>query len=563
MSAAEDNRRQGEWKVVAIVQWTDAFGSTHSYRTPATAVTVADPLRISIDDDNDWFLPGEGEDVESWYRVNRDAHVTAAIVDDQGHAVRTFSDEDQTGGEEHDVSWDGRGDGHSVHVDCPPPEEGDDPIDPGTRRTATSGSRATSSPPATTACASRGQRQRGEDRHPPIHLERRPAGELLTPHDGDTLARSQELVVRAADDYPQDVIWVDYEVTDSSGDTVWERASAGPDGLWRTALDTSGLANGPAEVTYGVAFGVDWGELGWHMTHQWTGHANVTISDVAPQVAFDADQTHGDAPLASAFTLHATDSVGALDYAVTYGDGSTDSGSIDAPYAPLTLNHTYTDPGVYHAHVAVTDQDGNGAQRTLEVVVTGVPVGVPSTGTLEIRTATSPADDDGRFNVFIDNVRKRAATPDGQLRLAHRRRQRRRRDVDAQLRPVDLCVDGPIGRVDRPRQCAERHRRRAAVRSSAPRSTRASSPRSRCACAARAPARSRARRPGSAARHVPDDVPARERGAPDRRAGRRIDLPRLGGHPRVQRPRRLHGQHGHRPRRLRPLRDGRRQGDRR
>ena len=74
VTSSDEERQQGAWELIAVVAWTDVFDNYHSYRTPALPVTVTDPLKVRVDDEeNAWFLGGE--EFESWFRVNRGAHV--------------------------------------------------------------------------------------------------------------------------------------------------------------------------------------------------------------------------------------------------------------------------------------------------------------------------------------------------------------------------------------------------------------------------------------------------------------------------------------------------------
>ena len=244
----------------------------------------------------------------------------------------------------------------------------------------------------------------------PVRLERRPAGELVTPRDGDTLSRHQSFVVRVPDDYPEQPFSVLFCLGDECED-----AERGDDGLFRTAIDTTGMDNGEAELEYTVRWGWMDAETGWQVTRRWTGHATVTISDIAPEVTLSADPAHGDAPLASALKIDANDSVGPLAYTLNFGDGTpAQTGTIEPPYDELVRPHTYTQPGVHHAHVMVTDQDGNSAQRTFEVVATAPAEPVPTTGTITMRLATAPAEDLGRFNLFVDSAKVKNGARNGQ-----------------------------------------------------------------------------------------------------------------------------------------------------
>jgi PKD repeat protein len=77
--------------------------------------------------------------------------------------------------------------------------------------------------------------------------------------------------------------------------------------------------------------------------------------ECGPEVNLDATPQDGDAPLEVEFEAAAADDVsapGELDIEWDFGDGETASGD-------LSQVHTYTEPGVYEASVAVTDGDGH------------------------------------------------------------------------------------------------------------------------------------------------------------------------------------------------------------
>ena len=242
-----------------------------------------------------------------------------------------------------------------------------------------------------------------------VRLERRAAAELLTPGAGDVVSRHQAFVIRTAEGFPEDILGVEICVAELC-DFINEPSA---DGTWRAAFDTSGLENGEAEVFFQVNFAWNAGEW-WEVDHRWTGSSTVTISDVAPELALTADPSHGDVPLNSTVTIDATDSVGPLGYTLRYGDGTEAVvGTIESPYAAVQHTHTYVDPGVHHANVVVTDQDGNSVQRTVDVVATRAVEPPPTHGTLKVRIATAPATDEGRFNLLVDGSRVKARVRNG------------------------------------------------------------------------------------------------------------------------------------------------------
>ncbi|MEU6643905.1 ThuA domain-containing protein [Saccharomonospora sp. NPDC046836] len=90
-----------------------------------------------------------------------------------------------------------------------------------------------------------------------------------------------------------------------------------------------------------------------------------TKGNRTPQVNLTADRTSGPAPLEVDFEATATDPDGGpLTYAWDFdGDGTVDS----TETGPLT--HTYTEPGQYSAHLAVTDETGLTGSASLVITV--------------------------------------------------------------------------------------------------------------------------------------------------------------------------------------------------
>ena len=96
------------------------------------------------------------------------------------------------------------------------------------------------------------------------------------------------------------------------------------------------------------------------------GGGSSTPANQAPNAAFTATPTSGNAPLAVAFDASSsTDADGTITgYAWTFGDGATGSGQ--------STSHTYTASGTYTATLTVTDDDGatDAAPRTITVTNT-------------------------------------------------------------------------------------------------------------------------------------------------------------------------------------------------
>jgi trimeric autotransporter adhesin len=156
-----------------------------------------------------------------------------------------------------------------------------------------------------------------------------------------------------------------------------------------TVRDSKGLASAPASTA-------------------------VTIGNVAPTANAGPDQS---VVATTALTLNATftdanAADGPWTYAITWGDGATGSGSVNA-LGPITASHVYTTPGQYTARLTVTDKDG--AAGSDDIIVKALD---PATiqifsGASNIATCGSTVDDQtaqildglpGQVFVLGDNV---------------------------------------------------------------------------------------------------------------------------------------------------------------
>ena len=64
-----------------------------------------------------------------------------------------------------------------------------------------------------------------------------------------------------------------------------------------------------------------------------------------------------------------------------FGDGSAHAtGTVQEPYSPMSVQHTYTERGTWPATVTVRDGDGHETTRTVQVNVTNSP----PTGSLSV-----------------------------------------------------------------------------------------------------------------------------------------------------------------------------------
>ena len=104
-----------------------------------------------------------------------------------------------------------------------------------------------------------------------------------------------------------------------------------------------------------------------------------------------ASPSSGAAPLATALTLSASDPSGRpLTYSLSFGDGSSTTGSIPSPYAPVTVDHTYATAGTFTAGVTFTDASVRLGQAVTTVSATGtVPLTADAGGSQTVTSGQS------------------------------------------------------------------------------------------------------------------------------------------------------------------------------
>ena len=103
-----------------------------------------------------------------------------------------------------------------------------------------------------------------------------------------------------------------------------------------------------------------------------TSTLSIMVGTNGPSAQLAATTASGTAPLDTAFELTATQlDSDSLTYSLDFGDGSQPSeGTLDAPYAPITISHTYAAPGTHTAEVTITDSvTGLSSTATSSVLV--------------------------------------------------------------------------------------------------------------------------------------------------------------------------------------------------
>jgi PKD repeat protein len=116
--------------------------------------------------------------------------------------------------------------------------------------------------------------------------------------------------------------------------------------------------------------------------------------------------TTGLAPLNTDFSVIASEPNGnAVTYSIAFGDGTSTSGTITAPYNAIDVPHTYGSPGVYDAHVSVSNGGGGFSQKTLTITATAPANHAPLASlTMSATSGVVPFDTTATLN---------ASDPDG------------------------------------------------------------------------------------------------------------------------------------------------------
>jgi len=90
-------------------------------------------------------------------------------------------------------------------------------------------------------------------------------------------------------------------------------------------------------------------------------------------VKLTATPAEGVAPLETSLIVAPDDPDGAtVTYSLAFGDGSAVTGTMTAPYTPISISHTYVGAGVYAPAVSVTDAVGQAAKASASVTSIGV-----------------------------------------------------------------------------------------------------------------------------------------------------------------------------------------------
>ena len=359
----------GRGNINATVQWRDQFNQTHTYQGPNVAVTIVNPPKVTVATGYsplESFSPnGDGsEDTQLiYYCVSKPATVTFRVKNSGGTVVRTL--ENVVAHTQSDtcnsiyaynrtITWNGKDTSGTT-------------VPNGTytyeiTATDTSGSVATTT------------HQTAVDTRVP--------GVLISPATGDTLAGVVRMAFDPTDGVEIEQLYVNY----NPGGTYYIYAPS-PDGVWRTSTFAGLLTQGDTSVTWQVQWFDQFGAR-----HNWSGPTfEVTVDKTAIPLSLTASTTTGPAPLATTFTLSASEpNAQPLTYTLNFGDGQSASGTLTAPFDPITIDHTYATPGDFSAVAEVDNGDFGVAQKTV-VITAEAPPNTEPTATLSLTPETGTA----------------------------------------------------------------------------------------------------------------------------------------------------------------------------
>ena len=396
----------GTSTISGTVYYIDEFGQSHSWTPPTVPVSIANtlpPVTIStfVGLSRVFSPNGDGQEdtIPLGYCLSRDANVDVVVRDSTSTAVRTLeSGVSRQGanclpfGWSDLFEWDGRDDHGQVVPD------GDYSI----------------------AIHAVDSDNNTADLAIPTAVDTRAPGQITQPAPNATLAGLARFVFTPTAGV--DVAQVQGCFSTGGCVTMYNPS---PDGLWRTSIFTGQLHQGPAMFSWTTYFGDEFGQ-----THTWNGPPiSVSIDTTSLPLDATVDPTSGQAPLAADFTITASEPHGnPLSYTISFGDSTSTSGTITAPYDPLDIPHTYAVAGVYAAHVSVSNDTGGFAQQTLTITVTAPPnhaptaslTMTPSSGVVPLDTSATidASDQDGDPLTYTLDFGDGTAAQSGQLPVA-------------------------------------------------------------------------------------------------------------------------------------------------
>ena len=356
----------GANRLSASTSFTDAKGATHGLSVNGPTITInrpAPPLTLDVSTSASVLRKQEGATI--WWSTSRDAHARVEVFDAAEHSVRVLQDDDgpTSGG----VSWSGD-DADGVLV----------PSGTYTARVTVSAAGQTVTKTVT------------------LTIERRSSATFQAPVAGDALGLDPVQVALVPDaDVPVTITSIDLCMS-WCVQTIY---APDGDGMWRTSLDTGGLTDGEQDLVARVNERDAEGR-----SHQTLERVAVTVDKTAPQATLSVDPpSGGQAPLAATYHLAATGHDGdALDYALTFDDGSPNATGTVSSGAAVDVAHTWKRSGVHRATLTVTDPQHHRVRRTVLLPVSRPPNRAP-TAALAVTPSSGKAPLDVQATVTADD----------------------------------------------------------------------------------------------------------------------------------------------------------------
>jgi flagellar hook assembly protein FlgD/PKD repeat protein len=344
------NLTYGANEVSTGVSFTDPFGQQHGYSPAAVPVTIAYPEEIASLSDERYLYPNAGETaVYPDYTLSTPAKVTAVLRNSKNEVVRELLHEAEQREGENDFEWDGT-------------DAGAKPAPDGIYTYTITAVGGSGSPATATG---------------KIGLDHNVPGIVTTPAQNATLHGLEKFVVTPTPgETVTDVGYYSrcpsYPYTCFLGHST----TAEGDGTFVVNADVNELTAGNNEVFTYIRFTDAFGEE--HYFSAPPVPVTVNATGQTPTLDVSATPTSGKAPLKSTFTIEASQpEEHPLTYTINYGDGGAEQSGAIPGSGKLTLEHTYTQAGVDKAAIAVFDEHGGFAERTVTVTVSSSSSGIP------------------------------------------------------------------------------------------------------------------------------------------------------------------------------------------
>lgn len=342
----------GDHQLYATVGVTEpSFGSATLY-SATVPVTVSNSGRVTAADASDhWFNPTLNEVLDVHYTLDSPGTVDIDLLDGDHNVVATLLRDTAASGGDGYFYWDG------ADVDGQPVASGRYEL-----RVSSTGGDGTQS-----------------DKSMPVTLQRALPGTLTLPAADDVLSGSAGYEFVPTAGYGVTAVQFCIRQTTNPANSACAAADAADeDGSFRATQSLSHVPQGAYTVT-AATDSVD-GD-GYH--HSWTTAAvAVEVQALTLPLSVTATPVSGPAPLDTTISFSTSHPAGAaLHYEVDFGDGSTHAtGTVTAPYAVVSVPHTYTERDTPQVTVTVRDDDGHETSRSVPVNVTNRP----PTGTLSV-----------------------------------------------------------------------------------------------------------------------------------------------------------------------------------